>query len=125
MELLYFRQTSQIFNIYKTDKNVSVEEVQRVFLEEISGSGYLFGYHVIHVKIQQYHHFNVPRTLVYAAMEDVDPNGLEYRTIREKIPKEKKDVLHLKGPVGYFPLMVLISSWASITVLSRLQYLAF
>ena len=116
---------ARFFSIFKTDKNVSVEEVQRVFVEEISGPGYLFGYHVIHIKIRQHRHFNVPRSLVYAAMEGVDPNGLEYRTIREKKTKEKKEVLHLKGTVGYFPLMVLISSWASITVLSRLQYLAF
>ena len=112
------------FNIYKTDKNVSVEEVQHVFLEEISGPGHPFRYHAILVQRRQYHHFNVPRSLVYAAMEDVDRNSLIYRTIREKT-KEKKEVLHLKGPVGYFPLMVLISSWASITVFSRLQYMAF
>ena len=38
----------------------------------------------MHAKIRQYYQLNVPRVLVYAAMEDVDPNGLEYRTVEEK-----------------------------------------
>lgn len=41
-------------------------------------------------------------------MEDVDPNILEYRTVGRKA-KEKKDVLHLKGPTGCFPLMAIVS----------------
>ena len=82
------------FNIYKTDKNISVEEVQRVALEEISGPGRLLGYRAMHAKIQQYRQLNVPRALVYAAMEDVDPNGLEYRTVGKKSKREKK-ALHL------------------------------
>ena len=39
-----------------------------------------------------------------------------------KKAKEKKEVLHLKGLTGCFPLMVMISSWASRTVPSQLQY---
>ena len=38
--------------------------------------------------------------------------------------KEKKEVLHLKGPIGLFPLIAMASSWASRTVPSRLQYRA-
>ena len=38
------------FNIYRTDKNVWVEEVQRVVLEEISGAGRLLRYRAIHAK---------------------------------------------------------------------------
>ena len=67
------------FNIYKTDKNVSIEEVQRVILEEISGPGRLLEYRAIHAKTRWYHQLNVLRVLVCAVMEDVDPNGLEYR----------------------------------------------
>ena len=77
------------FNIYKTDKNVSAEEIQRVVLEEISGPGRLLGYRAMHAKIRQYHQLNVPRALVYAAMEDVDTNGFEYRTVEEKSKREK------------------------------------
>ena len=37
------------------------------------------------------------QALVYAVIEDVDPIGLEYRKA-----KEKKVVLHLKGPTVFF-----------------------
>ena len=109
------------FNIYNKDKNISVEEVQLVVLEEISEPGSLLGYHAMHAKIRQYRQLNVPRALVYAAMEDADPNGLEHRTVGKKA-KEKKEVLHLKGLIECFPLMVMISSWAFRTVPSRWQY---
>ena len=77
------------FNIYKTDKNVLVEEVQQVVVEESSGPGRLLGYRAIHAKIQQYHQLNVLRALDYAAMEDDDLNGLEYRTVGNKSKREK------------------------------------
>ena len=57
------------------------------------------------------HQLNVPRALVHAVMEDVDLNCLEYRTIRKKAKKKKK-VLHLKGPTGWFPLLVMIRTGA-------------
>ena len=90
MEPSYFNRRIRYFNIYKTDKNVSVEEVQRIVLEEISGPGPVLGYCAMHVKIRQYHQLNVARALVYAAMEDVDPNGLEYRTVGKKKQKRKR-----------------------------------
>ena len=65
------------FDIYKMDKHVSVEEVQQMVLKEISGPGRLLGYRAMHSKIRQYHQLNVPRDLVYATMEDIDPKGLE------------------------------------------------
>ena len=80
------------FNIYKADKNVSLEEVQQVVLEEISGPGHLLGYLGMHVKIREYHQLNVPRTLMYAAMEDVNPNGLEHRTVGKKNKREKGSI---------------------------------
>ena len=51
------------FNVYKTGKNVSVKEVERDVLEEISGQGHLLRYRAMHAKIQQYHQLNVPRAL--------------------------------------------------------------
>ena len=39
-----------------------------------------------------------------------------------KKAKERKEALHLKEPIGSFPLMVMISSWTSRTVPSRLWY---
>ena len=47
------------FNTYKTDKNVSKEELQRVVLEDL-GQGYRVGYCAMHARIRQYHQFNVP-----------------------------------------------------------------
>ena len=78
------------FNIYKTDKNVSVEEVQRVVLEEIWGTGRLLGHCAMDAKIRQYHQLNVARDLVYVAMKVVGPNGLEYRTVGKKSKREKR-----------------------------------
>ena len=38
----------------------------------------------MHAIIRQRHQINVPGALVYAAMEDVDPVGLEHRKAKEK-----------------------------------------
>ena len=43
----------------------------------------------MHAKVQQYHQLHVPRALVYAVMGDVEPNGLEYRTVGKKNNREK------------------------------------
>ena len=103
------------FDIYKTEQNVSVEKVQGVVLEKISRLERLSGYRAMHTKIRQYHQLNIPRTLVHGTMVDVDPNGLR----NQKKAKEKKKVLHLKGPIGYFLLMVMISSWTCRTLYLR------
>ena len=48
----------------------------------------------MHAKIRQNHQLNVPTALVYAAIEDVDTNGLEYGTgtFREKSKRKKASV---------------------------------
>lgn len=107
--------------MYKTDKNVSVEEVQQIVLKEISRPGPLLGFRAWHAKIRQYHELNVARALAYTAIEDFGPNGFKYRRVRKKA-EEKKEVLYLKGPIECFPLVIKISSWTSRTVPSRLQY---
>ena len=66
------------FNIYKTDKNVSVEEIQQVVLEEISGPGRLLGYRAVHTKIRERHQLNIPRALAY---EWVSSNSAPYGTL--------------------------------------------
>ena len=62
--------------------------------DEIPGPGRLLGYRAMHAKIRQNHQLNVPTALVYAAIEDVDTNGLEYGTgtFREKSKREKASV---------------------------------
>ena len=77
------------FNIYKTDKNVSEEEVQQVALEEISGPGRLLGYRAVHAKIREYHQLNVSRALSY---EWASSNSAPYRTLdlRKNRPHKKR-----------------------------------
>ena len=111
------------FNIYKTGKNVSVQKVHLVSLEEISRLGRFLGYRAMHVKIQQYYPLNVARALAYAAMEDVHLNGLGYRTIMKKRKKEKERFTS-EGADCFFSLMAMRSSKVSKKVPSRSQYRA-
>ena len=48
--------------------------------------GRLLGYRAMHAK-----QLNVPRAFVYAAMENVDPNDLGYRTVGKKSKREKEN----------------------------------
>ena len=47
--------------------------------EEMTGPGNLLGYRAMTKKIREIHGQKVPRNLVYAMMEHVDPSGLEER----------------------------------------------
>ena len=47
--------------------------------EEINGPGNLLGYRAMTKKIREFHSQKVPRNLVYAMMEHVDPSGLQER----------------------------------------------
>ena len=49
----------------------------------------LLGYRAMHLKIKNIHGLNVPRDLVYAAMTDLDSDGLKMRQPGNKKPKEK------------------------------------
>ena len=67
------------FDISYTDKNVTVKQVEEAVAKEIDGPGKLLGYRAMQKKLQQEHELNVPRDLVYAVMQEVDPEGLETR----------------------------------------------
>ena len=43
----------------------------------------------MHLKIKNFHALNVPRDLVYAAVTDIDLDGLKKRQPGNKKPKEK------------------------------------
>ena len=45
----------------------------------MDGPGSLLGYRALHRKLREVHTLKVPRNLVYAMMEEVDPSGLEER----------------------------------------------
>ena len=77
----------------------------------------------MHVKIQQYYQLNVARALAYTAVEDVNPNGLGYRTVMKKRKREKERFIS-EGADCFFALMAMRSSKVSKKVPSRLQYRA-
>ena len=77
----------RFFKIYRHDKNVTVDEVTETIKKECEGPGQLLGYCAMYHKIRQVHGLNVTRDQVYAAMTDVDPEGLENR---KPILKKKK-----------------------------------
>ena len=77
------------FNIHRNDRSVSVEDVKSAINKELMGPGRLLGYRAMHLKIKNIHGLNVPRDLVYAAMTDLDSDGLKMRQPGNKKPKEK------------------------------------
>jgi hypothetical protein len=77
------------FNIFFTDREVSVDQVKEAVQKEIQGPGQLLGYRAMQNKIRQVHGLNVPRDLVYAVMYDIDAEGLEARCPDKKKCKKK------------------------------------
>ena len=77
------------FNIHRNDKSVSVEDVKSAINKELMGPGRLLGYRAMHLKIKNIHGLNVPRDLVYAAMTDLDSDGLKMRQPGNKNLKKK------------------------------------
>ena len=67
------------FNIYYTDTQVSVEQVQDAVRRELDGPGQLLGYRAMQNKLRQEHGLNVPRDLVHNVMFDLDEEGLAAR----------------------------------------------
>ena len=85
------------FHIFYTDRNVTVDEVKEAVGKELQGPGQLLGYRALHQKIRQEHLLNVPRDLVYAVMQELDPEGLESRAVGVK-NKKKKQCFTARGP---------------------------
>ena len=73
--------------IYRHNKNATVDEVTEAIKKECEGPGQLLDYRLMYHKIRQVHGLNITRDQVYAAMTDVDPEGLENR---KPILKKKK-----------------------------------
>ena len=87
MELDNIKQKTEVFKIYRHDKNVTIDEVTQTTKKECEGSGQLLSYRAMYHKIRQMHSLNVTRDQVYAAMTDVHPEELENR---KPILKKKK-----------------------------------
>lgn len=77
------------FGIYYSDGEVTVEEVKNAVQAELKGPGKLLGYRSMQRKVRDEHGLNVPRDLVHAVMQDVDPDGLQARALGAKATKKK------------------------------------
>ena len=81
------------FDIKRTDRNVTVDQVKDAVQKELNGPGQPLGYRAMQKKVRQEHNLNVPRDLVHAVMVDLDPEGLEQRGgvgIKKKQERERK-----------------------------------
>ena len=85
------------FDIFYSDKDVTVDYVRQAVAEEMDGPGKLLGYRAMQKKIRQEHELNVPRDLVHAVMYDLDPEGLEARSVGAK-KRKPKGHFTTKGP---------------------------
>ena len=61
----------------------------------MNGFGNLLGYRALHKKIREVHGQKVPRNMVYAMMEFVDPSSLKERGVGSKM--SSKGCFFLKG----------------------------
>ena len=75
------------FGIYRTDTNVTVENLRETVQKELDGPGKHLGYRVMHNKVRQVHQLNVPKRMVHAMM--YDSAGLEDRALQMKSPRVK------------------------------------
>ncbi len=92
------------FNIFFTDREVSVDQVKEAVQKEIQGPGQLLGYRAMQNKIRQVHGLNVPHDLVYAVMYGIDAEGLEARC-PDKRSARRKGTLSQNVSIGSIPSM--------------------
>ena len=85
------------FNIYHTDRQVTVEQVVDAVKQELDGPGKDLGIRAMHNKLRQQHAMKVPRDLVHAAMTDVDPVGLANRGVGFNKQKRVKGNFTTRG----------------------------
>ena len=90
--LITLNRRLRFFNIYRHDKNVTIGEVTEAIKKECKGPGQLLGYRAMYQKIRQVHGLNVTRDQVYAAMIDVDPEGLEKKEVNTQ-EKENEEYI--------------------------------
>lgn len=77
------------FQIKYIDYNTDVETVKSALQTELDGAGKLLGYRAMNQKLKTEHDVKVPRHLVHKVMEDLDPEGLQERSVQKKLRKKK------------------------------------
>ena len=77
------------------------DEVIDVVEKEVSGCpGKLLGYRTMHKRLRQEHELHLPRYLVHAVMQEVDPEGLEERCVGTRKRKGRGHI-QLRGRTVY------------------------
>jgi hypothetical protein len=77
------------FEIRYIDYATSVEAVSAVVSQELNGPGKLLGYRALNQKLRTVHNVKVPRHLVHHVLAELDPDGLEARSLQKKAKKPK------------------------------------
>ena len=77
------------FEIYYSDKTISVENVENAVKVELEGPGALLGYRTMRKTLRQVWNLRVPQDLVQDVMYCVDPKALETRALGAKTKKRK------------------------------------
>ena len=88
----------QHFSIKYINYDVNIRTIQDAVKKEIEGPGQLLGYRAMNAKLRTIHDIKVPRNLVYTVMQDIDPAGLEKRSLDKK-KKKKKVAFESEGPL--------------------------
>lgn len=78
------------FGIAYIDYTTNIEAVREAVNEELDGPGKLLGYRAMNLKLRTEHDVKVPRHLIHTVMQELDPEGLEERSVRKKKKKKKK-----------------------------------
>ena len=90
-------QRMRHFNIYYTDRGVTVEQVVDAVKQELAGPGKHLGIRAMNNKLRQKHAIRVPRDLVHAAMTDLDPVGVAKRGVGFNKQKRMKGNFTTRG----------------------------
>ena len=75
--------------IYFTfDNDTSVDTVKEAVKKEMVGRGKFLGYRLLTQKLRNEHQIKVPKHLILNVMRDVDPEGIENRSVKKKTEEE-------------------------------------
>ena len=82
----------QHFSIKYINYDTNIETVRDAVVKKIQGPGQLLGYRGLNNVLRTKHGIKLLRDLTYTVMQDVDPDGLERRSLRNRKKKEKADI---------------------------------
>ena len=94
------------FEIKYINYTTNIETVREAINGELNGPGKLLGYRAMNLKLRTEHNIKVPRHLVHSVMQEVDPEGLEERSVRKK---KRKSLLLQMDRYGWYLWMDMIN----------------